>query len=385
MTEMSELNNGVVQVSGAGSTPVPCSSFDKKASQALKGIAILMMILHHNFRSSSLYTDFNVSFFPFQEHQIVNLALSFKICVSIFAFISGYGLFLSYRDSKMNASPWVAKRYIRTFSGYWFVWFLSSIICQGINGRSAEILWKDNIFKALIYSLVDFLGLANLFNTPTLNGHWWYMSAAAVFILLTPLLFKHRDNLWLLLIISGVFIRIIHKSGESAYISGESAYSFLTPFILGTIFANYNYFDKWCSIGNRKKSTKILKCVAEIIVLILLYKMFHGFPISTFWEFHFGFYPVGIILFSVEFVITNKLISKILVFLGKHSMNIYLVHGFIRSNYLTDFIYSWKHFFFICLVLLLISVAISIVIEKAKQLFRYDKLINKMISLITVR
>lgn len=67
MTEMSELNNGVVQVSGAGSTPVSGSSFDKKASQALKGIAILMLMLHHSFRSSELFKNYDMSFSLFRN------------------------------------------------------------------------------------------------------------------------------------------------------------------------------------------------------------------------------------------------------------------------------------------------------------------------------
>lgn len=383
MTEMPELNNGVDQVSGVGSAPGFSSCFDKRASQALKGIAILMMMLHHNFRSSSLYTDFNVSFFPFQEHQIVNLALSFKICVSIFAFISGYGLFLSYRNSKINAS-WTVQRYIRTFSGYWFVWFLSAVICQIIDGRTTWVLWSDNLSKNIINVLIDFLGLAKLFNTPTLNGTWWYMSAAAVFILLTPVLYKFRNNLWLVLIIPSVAIRIIHTNGSSAFTGENSVFAFLSPFILGAIFANYNYFDKWCSIGSSKKTFKFIKCAAEIVLLIIMYKIYHGISISSFWEFHLGIYPVVLILFCVEFIIPVRIVKETLVFLGKHSMNVFLVHTFIRYYYWSGFTYYWKHFLVICFVLLLISVAISLVIEKAKSLSRYDKLIDKLISLITV-
>lgn len=357
----------------------PC--FDKNASRALKGIAILLMMLHHNFRSVELFGQYSVSFFPFREQQVVNLALSCKICVSLFAFISGYGLFLSYQNSKINASSWTAKRYIRTFSGYWFVWIASSIISQIIDGRATRILCSGNMSQSIAYTFIDFLGLHNLFNTPSVNGTWWYMSAAAVFILLTPVLYKYRNNLWLILFMPCVCIRIIHSSGTSAFTGGNSVYAFLSPFILGAIFANYHYFEKWSSIGSSRISTKIYKCIAEIYVLILLYKMYHGLPQPVFWEFHFGIYPTVFILFCVEFIIPIAFIKKILEFLGKHSMNVFLVHTFIRGYYLADFTYSWKHFIIICLVLLIISIAISVVIEKAKTVLHYDKLINKLVSL----
>ena len=67
---------------------------------ALKGIAIIMLIFHHCFRKADLFEDYTVSFFPFSQDFIVEISLTFKICVSIFAFITGYGLMLSLK--KLN-------------------------------------------------------------------------------------------------------------------------------------------------------------------------------------------------------------------------------------------------------------------------------------------
>ncbi|MBR3339598.1 MAG: acyltransferase family protein, partial [Lachnospiraceae bacterium] len=141
------------------------SFFDKEASLALKGIAIMMMMLHHNFRAHSLFDKYIISFYPFNEQQVINLAASCKICVSLFAFISGYGLFLSCRKSKTNPSKWFAKRYILTFSGFWFVWIVSAIITQLVDGRLVKILCKEDIYKSILYIITDFLGLAKLFHT----------------------------------------------------------------------------------------------------------------------------------------------------------------------------------------------------------------------------
>lgn len=353
--------------------------FDKNASLALKGIAISLMMLHHNFRDRSLFKNYSISFFPFQEQQVVNIALSCKICVSIFAFISGYGLFLSYQNSNMSSSNWVAKRYIRTFSGFWFVWIASSLISQLIDGRTTRILCSGNLFQSITYIIIDFLGLAKLFGTPSVNGTWWYMSAAAVFILLIPCLYKYKNNLWLILIIPSVFIRIIHNDVNAIFPGGNSVYSFLSPFIFGAIFAHYGYFDKWCSLGNHSVITRIYKIAVELWLLVFLYKMYHNLSMSAFWEFHFGIYPVILIAFCVEYVLPIVPLKNILMFFGKHSMNVFLVHTFIRGYYLANHTYSWKHFAIICLILLIESTAVSIIIEKLISVFRYDLLIDKII------
>ena len=70
--------------------------FTKKQSLAVKGVAILMMLWHHLFYPGN-YAEFTLNCWPIMESQAVHIALFSKICVSLFAFISGYGLFLSYR------------------------------------------------------------------------------------------------------------------------------------------------------------------------------------------------------------------------------------------------------------------------------------------------
>lgn len=337
-------------------------------------------MLHHNFRDKSLFENYNVSFFPFSEHQVVNMALACKVCVSIFAFITGYGLFISYRNAETTVSKWCLKRYIRTFSGYWFIWGASAVICQLINHRTVKVLWTGKLFESIVYVIIDFLGLAKLFGSPTLNGTWWYMSAAAIFIILIPFFYKCKDHLWIILFLQIAFIRIIHNNG-SVYPGNTAVYAFLSPLTLGAIFANNNYFDKWFSIANNRPFKKICKFTAELAVLVLLYKIYHSIELSTFWEFHYGLFPTAMILFYVEFILPFKPVRDILGFFGKHSMNVFLTHTFIRYYYLQDFTYSWKHFFVICMVLLILSVAISIVAEKIKKILRYDNLINQLLKL----
>lgn len=353
---------------------MPKLKYNKEMSLGLKGIAILLMLMHHNFGAVSLFEKYDVSFFPFPQNWIVNACDMGKICVSLFAFVSGYGLFLSCQNSKEDKTKWVMIRYIKTFSGYWMIWILSSIITELINGRFLRVFMSDNIWESMLEIAIDFFGFASLFGTASLNGTWWYMSAAFVFILITPLLTKYKENLWLILIGVIVFWRVIaFAAGINIFPGGKSIYAFLTPFILGTLFAKNNYIDK---LINRKN--KSIRFVIELILLLVSYKIYTGVHTEYFWELKWGAIPLVVILFCVEFVICIPGIKKILVFLGEHSANIYMTHTFIRAFYLMDFTYSWKYFLLITAVLLVICLIISMGVELLKKMIKYDTYINRL-------
>ena len=66
--------------------------FTKEDSNICKGIAICMMLMHHLFGSND-YNGYVIDFHPFTEGRIVFLAVLCKICVAVFVFITGYGLY----------------------------------------------------------------------------------------------------------------------------------------------------------------------------------------------------------------------------------------------------------------------------------------------------
>ena len=104
--------------------------FDKYTSQAMKGIAIVMMLFHHQYLSRKRFEGFTVSFAPFADDTMIYMCSVFKICVPIYAFISGYGLYLSYRKKRSAPVRWTAGRLVKTMSGFWIIWILSAVIFQ---------------------------------------------------------------------------------------------------------------------------------------------------------------------------------------------------------------------------------------------------------------
>lgn len=64
----------------------------KNDSLAIKGLAIILMLFHHLYCTANRFKGFEIDFTPFSQTFVVNISFMFKVCVSLFAFITGYGL-----------------------------------------------------------------------------------------------------------------------------------------------------------------------------------------------------------------------------------------------------------------------------------------------------
>ena len=354
--------------------------FDKNASLMLKGIAIILLVFHHGFRLSDIYKGFEVSFFPFNETSIINLAQASKICVSMFVFVSGYGLYLDYAKKNVTAQRWSLKRFLKTFSKYWFVWFLVAVICQLINGQTGRLYFADGIDKGIVYCLIDMFGLSYTFNTPTLDSVWWYMGAVLTFILSMPFVYKCRHNLLLLTACVLVLPRILlGHDGAVVYGSGMSAFTFFGEFLIGCTAAECGWLNSYLKYEPSSRIKKVLLLCLELWGIIFLYKLYHHMDRSVFWEIHYIFLPTLCILFLTKYVFTIRYIQKPLIILGMHSMNMFLIHS-ILQRHLKPFIFSCGHFVLSILVLLLLSMLFSIAINWLINITGYNKFITKILE-----
>ena len=356
--------------------PAPIT-YGRDDALALKGIAILIMLFHHLFLKGR-FDGYSIAFAPFSEKQITDIANYCKVCVSLYAFVSGYGLYLSYSGNRLSDKKWIACRYIKTFSGFWIVVVLSWIVCQIIDGRTALIyIEKNRGGSGVVNMFLDFLGLACLCGTKSICGTWWYMSAAFLFILMTPLVARRGNSISLACIAVFVFIRVIAggKMSEyyNTYLGGSTPFSYLMPFLIGALFAKKNLINRLINAPHRW-----LRFLIELILLMGTYILYLKISTSYFFDIKWGLLPLPLILFCVEYVIPRRSLRPILVFLGKHSMNIFLTHTFIRGTYLQDTIYSFHHFLISFLVLLFISLALSLLIEWIKKTLRYHGFIDTL-------
>lgn len=353
--------------------------FDINTSLAIKGIAILMMLFHHMFRNGlNVHENYSIIYYPFPEINMCNIATVFKICVALFTFVSGYGLYLNYKKTTLSNNNWIMQREIKLLSSFWFVLVLCWIICWMINGYPQHKYFDENIYVGIAYIFTEFFGCAKLLGTPTLVAEWWYVSAAVVFVFLLPFICKFEDKFLLLLLIVISLPRML----GIGFLGGTGIYSFLFAFLLGVVCAKYDLINKWL---NFKCGNLYLKFVAELMLVVLGYKFWRKIPINIFWEFHYGLYPLLVIVFAAEFIAYLPMVREILVFLGKHSANIYFVHALFLYIYLSDFIYQKPYFLISYALLLIISLATSVLIEWIKKILRYENWIYQICRVLKTR
>lgn len=264
-------------------------NFDVNTSFVVKGVAILMMLFHHLFRNGlDICERFEIVYFPFPEKNIRNIASVFKICVAIFTFVSGYGLFLDYNKNSITSERWILKRLIKLLSGFWVIVIFSWIICQFLDGRFLSCYFYDGFIKGFAYIVIEFFGISQVFGTPKFVTEWWYMSAAVTFILLIPLIYYAKSKIYLLLLYIIIFPRIL----GIGYQGGMGIYSFVFVFVLGAFCAKYDIVNRFITFGSEKK---YIKFATECLLILLGYKFYRKILIDVLWEYHFGVYPLMII------------------------------------------------------------------------------------------
>lgn len=355
--------------------------FNKEDSTAVKGIAIIIMMWHHCFLAGR-FEDYNVIFSPLSVSMAAELARYLKICVSMFCFVSGYGLFLALAqyDAETNGyRKWINARLLKTMAGYWFVMALSWIICFLIDRRTYTFYFSETTpLKGAFFMLLDALGVSGIFGREFFCGTWWYMGAAILFIIIAPVVYEllKRYGLALVLVIVMAVPRLIGVNDVT------NTNSFFLAFCLGMWLSKIKAFDR---IGNTKlyleskTRAQVLEFILIFLSLILSLLLFLELPLSVYWDVLRGLLALPFLFFSVKYIIRIPVVRTVLLFLGKHSMNIFLIHTFFRAYYATDFIYGFRNAYLIIAVLLGVSIIASMLVDFLKDTTGYNRLINSWV------
>lgn len=356
----------------------------KNDSLAIKGIAVLMLLYHHLYTTPDRWSGFDISFFPLSEDLATGISTFFKLCVSIFAFITGYGLLKSVSKvtiNRKNVFGWNVTRLVKTMSGFWFIYIIAFIVTMIIDQRPVKVYFSGGTSNGIIYLILDFLGLANLFGTPTLCGTWWYMSAAIIFILLIPVIYAVSKKFGYLPII--MILTALPRLLKTGFPGGVNAYSFIFPMIFGMIFADYGIFER---IEERLPKNKAVSYLLNFVffggmTVLFYYISTTKYNSSKAWELNWGVSVIFMMGFFRFCVVRIPVLTKALQFLGKHSMTMFLTHTFIRYTYLNEFTYTvHRNFLVIFLVLFVLSLALTLLLDGIKKLVKYDEFVGKFLS-----
>lgn len=338
--------------------------FSKQDTNILKGIAILLMYVHHLFYSSDTPGMELVNFWLLPEGQLVSIAKMCKLCVAVFVFLTAYGTTLSFakyaaKQEKLDCFSYSLRRYFSMMTGFWVV-FADCMVLSLFTERTTASIYGKGLVKRLYHMGIDALGLAKAFDTLTYNATWWYMSLAALLVFLVPPLILLAKRLrWSLIPLTILIPRLF--GGKP----GSNGWRYLLPVVVGILLAQEGVFEKLGNWLAGKKSALIAGFpvfAAGTVFFMLCVKRFKQPGIFE--------APAVVCLALLVYVYLAKVpvLNRILAFLGEHSMNMFLTHTLVKAYFFNRFSYSFAYPELIMLVLIVDTLLLSILLNAEKTL-----------------
>lgn len=352
--------------------------FTREHTKAIKGIAVVLMLLHHiagfperfpvGFEGfSSIWTGF------VDEGYLEELAKCGKICVPVFFFLGGYGLYKRWESGKFSLSGSIVsqyKQYWKVFAVFVPVAFLffarTGDDINSLATRYTIVTGKDYI-TALIS---NFLGYSSSF-----NGEWYillkYICALPLGYLLLMAIKDHQSflkDMFIVIVLSIVIYNVFPNLNNTQVFANINS-----NMLYDKIFLSADYVGYFCE-GIVFAKYDMLAALKKKVKCITLEKMLCGFGIAAvLWcrMYMVGggpadiIYVPALIVFASDLLDGSRVMNKIFLCLGKHSANMWYIHSFYCYYFLevTKIVYSTRSVWIDLLILILLSLASSVLLE----------------------
>lgn len=297
---------------------------------------------------------------------------------SVFLFLSAYG----YAQQNSSATSFSLSPYAKTtgkrlgklYSQYWFVFFFALILSPVLSPNWMDVRYvygADGIALQVIRAIENFFGIHHIIygdNVYTLNQTWWYISICILLILFIPIIIRlyHVNkplSLFGALILSQLFVNVRYMR-------------YLLMIVLGVVFSDQHVFER---------SDKLYRKAPYLYILLYLESVFIWYyfrstpndALKMLLDTLFTLFTIATIYNVIERI---PFLGKALSFIGLHAGNIFLIHSFIYIYYpvTSNIIYSLKYDWLIWLAVMVISLAISLIIEWIKKILNWNACILKL-------
>lgn len=335
------------------------SFISRQEAIMIQAIAALLMVFHHLFGFPERIDVPYIMLFDFGAIHIETILSYFgRICISIFAFTSGYGLYKLGEDASVCKGYRIVWKQLKKFyTRFWGVCILFFPL-----GYALKVYPFDGM--VLMKSV---LGLSTAF-----NAEWWYIGTYLGFLFLYPIICwvmrklheKAGKYSWIYAIIAFILVSIIYS-----ILPGKGFIGWLLCFMMGMAMVQYHVFETLYEI--------LLKIgrIRYVLAACLLGGVF-GVRIITNanCDYDYIFTPIFIfaILILLKSRVCEKSVNKVLHFIGKYSTYIWLTHTFFAYYYFQAFTYSVKYsspIFVLCTVCSVVTgIVIEYIIQKVSQL-----------------
>ena len=289
-----------------------------ETSKYLKAVAIVMMIVHHFFAFPNrlMANDLFVSIGSIQGKPIEQIIGEMcKLCVCIFAFISGYGTYISFRKKEIvkERLSYVIKKIVNIISKYWVV-----MICFFI-----PIL--------IIYKKISIMEILNnmLLNSFSIVHTGWYVAfyfEAMVFIFFYSIIEQKGYIL-------DAFVCIAIPVILEILLPGNMFSHYFPTFMLGYIFSKHKLYDCYENKINSTNLKKVISVVVFLMLLVIRLKLGDTVGFISMITF-MGPFICYVFSFVLQYIAKIGLIRKLLLFISKYSMWYWFLQAIFHTGIL---------------------------------------------------
>lgn len=332
-----------------------------KKSLSIKGIAIILMLIHHLFTwGQADYISISNIVLPNNLTIEGFFGVFGKLCVTLYLFLSGYG-FSSKYFKKTNYLLSVHERLVTAWKVYRKYALVLMIFLP--YGFIDEIYSYD--IKSILINLTGF-------NTSYNKECWFLLVYILIVIFVLPELVKIQNNnqeKWAMIsslgiIVAGYSLRFVIVHSPIAWFRDTrlffNLYYFMLSqfaFVLGWMCKRWHFFERLEQINIRWPIWIVSMAIIMVVKVYCPGGMFLDTILTPFF--------VALCLKALKY--TNFIDCGFMA-LGKHSTYMWMTHTFFAFYYASAFIYGFKYPIFIIVALVAVSFATSCVLNWIENL-----------------
>ena len=342
-------------------------------TKIMKGIAIICMLMHHLwfFPVRIPGGGFPSIFYTFGLPSTIYFGIFGKICVPMFFFFGGYGVYKSSFGKPYD----IVGRLKRLYFTYWSVFLI--FIPIGFIFFSSQTPYCADPF---IYTRFDVLSPREMASnflgfTSTYNREWWFLISYVFALVTFPFIraiidrFSARVNIFLAIVVSLLFAHIFPglKTVNALGVLGNSHmylrfFCQIAPyaacFWMGAVVARNGLLDR---LNDAMKANGLLNPLVDIAVwvaIIFLRQTELGDKFDIF------YIPV-LTVATIDLLNRVKPIRQGFVHLGKQSTNMWLIHPFCCYYFgvLAKIVSAPRYAVLSLLVLIAMTYALSVIVS----------------------
>lgn len=336
---------------------------NKTETRLFKGMAILMIVMH-NFMAALLrpkqnefafkreYFDDFIYLVFHEPENIIRWTFAYlgHYGVQVFIFLSAYGLTKKYLYKSIDYRHYLLERVAKIYPSFIIaiiIWAMLRLLWSSING---SVSIDDFMIDAVLLKITF---LSNFVSGYALKpvGPWWFLPFIVQFYIIYPVLLKSFEA-WgknCLILVSLISMLIVVLCDTLSFNFYFTVLPHIPEFCLGIYMA--------------KMDTNKVE-VSNLLMLLMMAIFLLGNVYKPFWYLtHLS--ALVIIIMLLQIIIRTfsggKPFDRFFLFMGTLSMQLFLVHGFLRTP-LADWALvndNWLHVIFLCIGYLIISIIVS--------------------------